>query len=263
MESMSFDSIAPVYDATRVFDEKCFNAAIDYIVNRFPPERFPRLFEPGIGTGRIAIPLAERGYKVTGADISGEMLKILAEKLAARATPLPVAYVQRDITSLPFPDASFDIAIAVHIFHLVRDWKKAFTETLRVLKKDAPLVLILTGSGIEIPEVISRYAAICAEYGYPAQHLGMRTDILPGYVPTIHRRLETISGLWMWKQPVRVETFLSQIKAKYYSNAKHVPDDVHLKAVEKLETELKQQYGRLDVEIEVPTEIRVILVLPA
>ena len=39
-----------------------------------------RVLEYGIGTGRIAIPLAEAGFHVTGTDISTEMLSRLAEK---------------------------------------------------------------------------------------------------------------------------------------------------------------------------------------
>src|SRR4030042_707865 len=112
---MNFDSIAPIYDDTRVFDNECFNAALDFIVERYPPAVFKKLFEPGIGTGRIAIPLAERGYSVTGADISGEMLKILADKLRRREPPLNVSFQKTDVTALPFPDAAFDIAVAVHV----------------------------------------------------------------------------------------------------------------------------------------------------
>ncbi len=90
MDSMSFDPIASVYDTTRVFDQKCFDSALDYLTERFPPSKFPRLFEPGVGTGRIAIPFAQRGYRVTGVDISGEMLKILAEKLQKLSQPVTV-----------------------------------------------------------------------------------------------------------------------------------------------------------------------------
>jgi predicted TPR repeat methyltransferase len=77
MKSLSFDNMVRLYDETRIFDEECFESALDYMVERFPPRAFPNVLEPGIGTGRIAIPLAERGYRVTGVDISEEMLAFL------------------------------------------------------------------------------------------------------------------------------------------------------------------------------------------
>ena len=87
MESVSFDPMADIYDETRVFNEGCFNAALDFLTERFPPSKYNELLEPGIGTGRIGIPLAEKGYSVTGVDISEKMLKVLAEKLSAGGLP--------------------------------------------------------------------------------------------------------------------------------------------------------------------------------
>lgn len=59
---MSFNRVVQLYDETRAFDVDCFDSALDFLTERFPPTLFNKLFEPGIGTGRIAIPLAERGY---------------------------------------------------------------------------------------------------------------------------------------------------------------------------------------------------------
>jgi ubiquinone/menaquinone biosynthesis C-methylase UbiE len=260
---MSFDAIAPVYDATRIYDEACFNAALNYIVTRFPPSKYPKLFEPGIGTGRIAIPLAERGYKITGADISCEMLKILADKLARHQPPLPVTFLQRDITSLPFPDASFDLAVAVHIFHLIPEWKKALDEVFRVLKPTAPLILMFTGTGMEDRTITERYHELCAEYGYIIKRIGIdaKTE-LPVYVNGLGRRIEKIGGLWQWRQRVRVDRFVADSRARKYSDARLAPDAIHYKAMDTLEAELKQKYGGLEIETEMPNEITMMLVLP-
>jgi ubiquinone/menaquinone biosynthesis C-methylase UbiE len=263
VESASFDSIASVYDETRIYDETCFNAALDYIVDRFPPLKYPALFEPGIGTGRIAIPFAERGYHVTGADISLEMLKILADKVAGRNPPLPVTYIQQDITSLPYNRGSFDIAIASHIFHVVREWKKAVDEVFRVLKPGAPLITMTTGNGYVIPDVIERYKAISPEYGYPIRRLGINNRLeLYDYVTKLGRHVERINDRWRWQQPCRIDKFLADLRAGIYSPTKLVPEDIHIKIVDRLENELKQRYGNLAIEVEVPNEIVMSLVLP-
>jgi len=260
---MSFDCIASVYDDTRIFDQACFNAALDYIVSRFPPLKYPAIFEPGIGTGRIAIPLAERGYKVTGADISAEMLKILADKLAHQPS-LPVKFIKQDITSLPYPDASFDIGIAVHIFHLIPAWQKAIDEIYRVLKPNAPLILMFTGVGNEDRAISQRYNDLCSEYGYTIKHIGISAKTeLPVYLTGLGRRIEKIGGLWQWRQHVHVDRFVADTRARKYSDARLAPDAIHFKAMDTLEAELKQKYGSLAVETETPTEITMMLVLPA
>jgi ubiquinone/menaquinone biosynthesis C-methylase UbiE len=264
VESISFDSIAPVYDATRITDEARFRTALDYIVERFPPEQYPRLFEPGIGTGRIAIPLAERGYEVTGADISGEMLKIMAEKLAHKNPPLAVSFLRQDITVLPFPDASIDMAVAVHIFHLIPEWKKAVNEVFRILKPGAPLVLMYTTSSMESQAIKDRYKEIAAEFGYSTKPVGANSSTdLPDYLTGLGRRIEHIRGRWTWQQQVRIDKNIAHLKAGYYSSSKLVPEDAHTKIIAKIELELKQKYGSLDIELEEPAQIDLTIVLPA
>lgn len=118
------------YDETRVFNEKCFWKAIRYLTKRFPPNGFPKLFEPGIG-GRIAIPLAKQGYQVTGIDISKDMLSLLKLRLTHSDQDLPISFHRADVCDLPFSNAKFDIAVAVHLFYFIREWTKAADEILR------------------------------------------------------------------------------------------------------------------------------------
>ena len=262
MESISFDTIAPVYDATRITDEVSFKAALDYIVERFPPGKYPKLFEPGIGTGRIGIPLAERCYNVTGADISVEMLKILESKLKTRKPSLPVTFIHKDITALPFHDASFDLAVAVHIFHLIPQWKKAVNEVFRILRPGAPLILMFTSSSVEAQAIKDRYREIAAEFGCSTRPVGANSvNDLPDYLAGLGRRIEHIRGRWIWRQHVRIDKNVAGLKAGYYSSSKLVPVDMHLKIMDRIELELKQKYGSLDIEVEEPAQIDLILAL--
>ena len=95
MESLSFDYMADLYDETRVFDQGCFTAALDWLIDRFPPQGFVNVLYPGIGTGRIAIPLAEKGYHITGVDISERMLSSLEAKLGQTKQTLPMVQQNR------------------------------------------------------------------------------------------------------------------------------------------------------------------------
>jgi ubiquinone/menaquinone biosynthesis C-methylase UbiE len=262
VDSISFDPIARKYDETRTFDKTQFSAALDYIVKRYPPVKYKELFEPGIGTGRIAIPLAERGYHVTGVDISPKMLKALAGKLSRRRDSLPLIFQKADVTALPFEDASFDIAVVVHLFHLVRNWKKAVDEVLRVLKPGAPLILMFTGSGYTPAGTKERYRKISAEYGYPIRNVGINNEAdFADYITGLGRYVERIHDRWQWKQRVRLDEFFADLRAGYHTPSRHVPDDIHLMIVEKLEKEWQQRYGDLSKEVEVPNQISLILAL--
>jgi SAM-dependent methyltransferase len=52
--------------------------------------------EIGVGTGRVALPLARAGVQVVGIDTSGEML----DRLARKATGLPVRMVHGDVNDI-------------------------------------------------------------------------------------------------------------------------------------------------------------------
>jgi ubiquinone/menaquinone biosynthesis C-methylase UbiE len=254
--------MAQIYDETRVFDRTWFNHALDYIVERFPPKKYKKLIEPGIGTGRVAIPLAERGYSVTGVDISPEMLKKLEGKLSRRRGSLKLVFQKADVTALPYNDATFDIAVVVHLFHLVRNWQKAVDEVLRVIKPSAPLILMFTGSGYTPAGIKERYRKISSGLGYPIRNIGINTRAeFADYVKGLGRYIERISNRWQWKQRVRLDKFFADLKAGYHSPSRHVPDEIHLKIVEKLETEYKQRYGDFAVEVEVPNQITLDIVL--
>jgi ubiquinone/menaquinone biosynthesis C-methylase UbiE len=141
-QSLNFDRAAAAYDATRGYPPDVAEQIGAAIVEAASAQPDTRFLEVGIGTGRIALPIARRGYDYTGVDISEKMLDQLRAKAqmlqqeAARASapPLRLHLVPADMTALPFPDASFDVVVAVHVFHLVSAWRQAVEEVLRVLR---------------------------------------------------------------------------------------------------------------------------------
>jgi ubiquinone/menaquinone biosynthesis C-methylase UbiE len=253
--------MASIYDESRIYDEANFDAALDYIAARFPPPKYPELYEPGIGTGRIAIPFAERGYRVTGADISTEMLKILADKLARRRAPLSVKYIRQDITALPFADASFDIVVAVHIFHLVKNWKMAMREAFRILKPSSPLIIMVTGSGKEIPWVQDKYRELCAAAGHPAVHLGVSGwPEIKEYVLACGRHVEIVEDRWKWTRQSSVAEAFRNIQLRHYGMTRLVSEEVHLDVIKKLEPEVLKKYSTLEAVVDVPHQVRLMII---
>ena len=69
------------------------------------------MLDVGCGYGRIAIPLAERGYEVAGIDVAPGLLRA-ARRNAARRN-LAIHFDEGSMTDLPYPDAAFDAVVSL------------------------------------------------------------------------------------------------------------------------------------------------------
>lgn len=128
-ELKSFDRVADVYDATRAMPADVSTAVADAIAALAREVNTEtRLIEVGIGTGRIAVPLAERGVRVTGIDISTAMLSVLLGK--RRDIDVMIAESARP----PFRSSTFDASLFVHVLHLVPDPEATVRATLALVR---------------------------------------------------------------------------------------------------------------------------------
>jgi ubiquinone/menaquinone biosynthesis C-methylase UbiE len=135
-ESVNFDRAIAFYDQTRGFPPGAEGTAVQLIAQAGAMTPDTKAVEIGIGTGRIALPLARHVAAVSGADISGKMMRVLLEKREDQA----VFPVQADARWLPYPDNAFDAGVIAHVLHLIPDPQAVLAELARVLKPDARLV---------------------------------------------------------------------------------------------------------------------------
>lgn len=96
---------------------------------------------PGVPFDRY---LVERGFALTGVDISGKQIEE-----AKRNVP-DARFIRADMTSVAFDDASFDAVMSLYaIFHIPREEHKGFLVNIgRMLKPEGP-ILITTGTDDE------------------------------------------------------------------------------------------------------------------
>jgi ubiquinone/menaquinone biosynthesis C-methylase UbiE len=87
-----------------------------------------KIADIGAGTGRLTIPLLERGAKVTACDASSHMLEVLQEK--SQSPDLETRVV--DAQALPFEDRTFQCSLSFRMIMHVIDWKKAMNEICRI-----------------------------------------------------------------------------------------------------------------------------------
>lgn len=129
---LSFDDLVDVFEQDRGLPPAVLRAFADLVAALTANAPVARVIEPGIGAGRLALPLLVRGLNVTGADISRPMLDWLAARtggLPGRCDP-----VRARATALPFPDATFDLGYAASLFYLIPAWQRALAELARVVK---------------------------------------------------------------------------------------------------------------------------------
>src|SRR5271165_62930 len=119
----------------------------DALVDYAQPMPGMQVLDLASGTGEPAISLAMRvgpqGH-VTALDLSADLLEIAAER--AKARDLKNFTTQTaDAHSLPFPDASFDLATSRFGVMFFRDPGQAFRELLRVLRPEARACFLAWG----------------------------------------------------------------------------------------------------------------------
>jgi ubiquinone/menaquinone biosynthesis C-methylase UbiE len=91
-----------------------------------------RILDLGCGTGRLTVPLAESGYRVTGTDINSDVINIARDK--ARLKGVSAHFTTARAEALPFSSGTFDICIVDSVLEHVTDWIKTLEEVARVLK---------------------------------------------------------------------------------------------------------------------------------
>ena len=133
----AYELYAPVYDF--IFDwifAPGRNAAIQHLGVK-PNEM---VLEVGIGTG-LNLPLYPASCRLTGIDLSGDMLDKAVERAQKLAMP-NVALKVMDATSMDFAENEFDKAVATYTISAVPDPVAVLREMRRVVKPGGALVIL-------------------------------------------------------------------------------------------------------------------------
>lgn len=244
--SISFDRAADIYDATRGYPPGVGERVGAALLEAAGATLASRILEMGVGTGRIALPIIRAGHAYTGVDLSPLML----DKLRAALPAIPgaaerVTLAEGDVTNLPFPAASFDVVITVHVLHLVTDRARAIAEGVRVLARPG---VALNGRD-ESPDedhsaMIHTWQQTLRALGWPApdddEHAARHSAAdewrrLGGVVD----RLITVERAATWT-PSEV---LDGLDRRLWSSTWAIPDDLYADAVRLLRAWATRHYG--------------------
>lgn len=244
----SFDRVAHVYDDTRGMPpDVAEGVTAGLLAALHEVSVAPRLLEVGIGTGRIAVPLAAEGVRITGIDISSKMLAALREK-------------RRDIDVLfaeaahpPFRAASFDAALFVHILHLVPDAEATIRATLRLVR---PGGVVIYGGG-DGPAVQNRVDQIItsAKREITGTDDEARDAAARAQRESLVAAIEGLGGsvqrkqVASWVQSTTAGEMLERQSSRDYSSSWSAPEAAHGTFIERLRRELADLPGGLSAEV--------------
>lgn len=248
----AFDEhLASLYDETRALSPEAMAALVALLRKELSARN--RCLEIGIGTGRVALPLAGAGVDVVGIDLSMPMLVRLRSKVHG-SDPFPIA--RADAMRLPFADREFDAVLACHVLHLIPDWEAAVVEAMRVVTRAGVLLVELSrdrrdGSWGELRQVFLEAAG----------------------APRIERRgLSDASALDGWMERIgatgrelppidetRVQTLeraIARLEAGANSDTSQIPQDIRRQAAEHVRSWAREHLGDVNAPISRQRTIR-------
>jgi phosphatidylethanolamine/phosphatidyl-N-methylethanolamine N-methyltransferase len=99
------------------------------------------ILEVGVGTG-LSLPLYPKDVKVTGIDISAEMLAKARVRVHEQGLSQVTAVLEMDAEDLRFPDNSFDKVVAMYVVSVVSDPSRVVEEMRRVCKPGGEIFIV-------------------------------------------------------------------------------------------------------------------------
>jgi SAM-dependent methyltransferase len=245
-ESISFDRAAEIYDATRSHPAGVTLEAARALAERLPAGA--RVLEPGVGTGRICLPLRECGLHMTGLDISPKMMSRLREKLDGSPGP---ALVEASAMEMPFAAHSFDAAVGVHLLHLVPDWQRVLAEMQRVIRPAGSIALGYDWHPDDCPSSRLRDAwdEILREFR-PTEHPTWLPyeDVAAVLVQNGAAHEEFTGAVWTARFTLAGE--IERLESRTWSATWAVPEEMLLPACSRLREWAHAEYGDLEQPIE-------------
>ncbi|HLF93101.1 MAG TPA: methyltransferase domain-containing protein [Planctomycetota bacterium] len=194
------------------------------------------LLDVGCGTGVVAITAARAGAKVTGLDLTPELLAQARQHAPLAGVP-EIAWHEGDAEALPFPDASFDAVLSQFGHMFAPRPEVALKEILRVLKPGGRIAFATWPP----EQLVGRAFALTAKYVTPPQ--GVASPVLWGSIAVIQERLgSTVKELHFERGIMGIPT-LSPEHFLEWQAQKIGPFVRTLKALEK-EPEKRADYRR-------------------
>lgn len=108
------------------------------IKSRIPDQGKLKILDVGCGAGFFSVLLAKEGHRVTGVDLTPDMIE--NAKILAAEENADCEFLIMDAENLNFPDESFDVVISRNLTWTLPHVRRAYQDWVRVLKRGGILL---------------------------------------------------------------------------------------------------------------------------
>lgn len=131
-----YDKVADIYNTRRhMWSNK---KELEDLVHRLPPGS--AVLDAGCGSGYASLFLARRGFRVTGIDISKQMLRLAKRKVPG------ATFLRMDMRKIDLPEKGFDGVVCLYaIFHVPRRSHQSILFRFGSLLKRGGFLMVLMG----------------------------------------------------------------------------------------------------------------------
>ncbi|HZS81549.1 MAG TPA: class I SAM-dependent methyltransferase [Stellaceae bacterium] len=128
-----------------------------------------RILEVGVGTG-LSLPYFRADARVTGIDVSTEMLAKARRRVERRGLRQVEALLEMDAEKLGFPDDSFDAVLALYVASVVPNPARFAAEMRRVCIPGGTIVIVnhFTSENAPMRFIEKRLAPLAGKIGFHA-----------------------------------------------------------------------------------------------
>jgi SAM-dependent methyltransferase len=242
-QTSDFSAIADRYDATREIPPAVLSACYDRLIGSGLLPHRGAILDAGCGTGQISLPLAERGFRVQGFDISPAMAAVAQAKCSP---DWDARYMAADVRALPVQDEMFDAIVVSKLFQHIQDWQRACLEFLRALRRGGSIVEI-RDRGAFGNAVRRHFAARADALGFSQRFVGLAPHdwaLLAEFLCArgCTRMTVDVTGL-TWTRAIRHGDALDQLEQRLFAEFWYLPEDVHDRILAETADWLDEQPG--------------------
>ncbi len=145
MQKLDAEAVRTAYRRQAAFYDAAFGRisrparqrSID-LINSLPGRR---VLEVGVGTG-LALPLYDASKRVTGIDLSCDMLDRARARVEAEGLTQVEALLEQDAEDTDFADGSFDVAASMFVASVVPHPRRLLAELRRVVRPGGHILFV-------------------------------------------------------------------------------------------------------------------------
>lgn len=260
-KSVVFDRAATFYDQTRGFPPGIDQQAADLMARLGGLTHSSVVAEIGVGTGRLALPLARHSGPYLGFDLSADMMSVLRQKHAVFGAP-DVRLARADVTQLPLRSNVLDAAVLVHILHLVSDPERAASELRRTVKPAGVAIVGWNRSYEHGLEAISDAWEAATGEQWRRWRKGEDNRDTSAVVLEQNGWTETASGVLEFTTTLTPRAKLERYRGRIFSSMWRMDDAAWQAGVAAVEAVVAAQYTDLDQPFEVSHAFHVVVLRP-